>query len=67
MPPGIEVVVRTAVVMRVQGTGLVRLLAIHFVVIVRVGLVVSHLPVPDDEHAVDIPILPVGNVKIKTS
>src|ERR1039457_5023052 len=66
MPPGIEIVIRTARIMRVQRIGLMRLGAINLVVIARIRPVIGQLPVPDNEHAVDVAVLPTRDVGVET-
>jgi hypothetical protein len=65
VPPRVEVVVRTAGIVGVEGLGLLRLGTVDGGIVARVGVVEGDFAVAQDEKAVDIAVLAGGNLLVE--
>src|SRR4030095_12894308 len=65
MPPGIEVIIGTSGIKHVQRTELPRIGAVDLIVVVFIRTMECYLAVSNNEHAVDVAVLPRGNIGIK--
>jgi len=65
MPPRVEIVVRPGRIVSVQSSQLDDFRGVNAIVVVWVGTVEDDLAVPDDQHAIDVPILSAFDLGIQ--